>query len=54
MATEPAPSELSRVTRRYIGSMPTRVRATITIVASGETAPAASAAIAGTYARLEK
>lgn len=39
---------LSRATRRYIGSIPTSVNATISNVANGDTAPAASAAIAGT------
>ncbi|MEF2528984.1 hypothetical protein V3664_27135 [Streptomyces sp. CS62] len=48
MATEPAPWGLSFATRRYIGSIPSSVSATISSVASGETAPAARAAIAGT------
>lgn len=47
IATDPAPCGLSFATRRYIGSIPSRVKATISSVASGETAPAASAAMAG-------
>ncbi len=47
IATEPCPCGLSRATRRYIGSMPSRVSATISRVASGDSAPAASAAMAG-------
>ena len=47
MATEPWPCGLSAATRRYTGSMPNRVSSTISRVATGERAPAASAAIAG-------
>ena len=47
IATEPCPCGLSLATRRYIGSMPSRVSATISRVASGESAPAASAAMPG-------
>jgi hypothetical protein len=47
IATDPCPSGLSAATRRYIGSMPSRVRATISNVANGDTAPAASSAMAG-------
>ena len=47
IATEPCPCGLSRATRRYIGSMPSNVSATISKVASGESAPAASAAMPG-------
>jgi hypothetical protein len=47
IATEPCPCGLSCATRRYIGSMPSNVSATISSVASGDSAPAASAAIAG-------
>src|SRR5918998_1482264 len=47
IATEPCPWGLSFATRRYIGSTPSRVSATITSVASGESAPAASAAMPG-------
>jgi hypothetical protein len=47
IATDPCPCGLSFATRRYIGSMPSSVNATISNVASGETAPAANAAIAG-------
>lgn len=47
IATDPCPCGLSRATRRYIGSIPNRVSATISRVASGESAPAASAAIPG-------
>ena len=47
MATEPCPFGLSAATRRYIGSMPNRVSGTISSVASGDTAPAASAAMPG-------
>ena len=46
IATEPWPWGLSCATRRYIGSIPSSVRATISRVASGHKAPAASAAIA--------
>jgi hypothetical protein len=38
---------LSAATRRYIGSMPISVNATISNVASGDTAPAANAAMPG-------
>lgn len=54
IATEPWPCGLSSATRRYIGSIPNRVSATISRVASGEIAPAASAAIPGRYASVEK
>ncbi len=47
IATEPCPCGLSLATRRYIGSIPSSVRATISSVASGDSAPAASAAMAG-------
>ena len=47
MATEPCPCGLSCATRRYMGSMPSRVRATISRVASGDRAPAARAAMPG-------
>ena len=47
IATEPCPCGLSLATRRYIGSIPSRVSATISSVASGDSAPAASAAMAG-------
>ena len=47
IATEPWPCGLSRATRRYIGSMPSSVSATISSVASGDSAPAASAAMPG-------
>jgi hypothetical protein len=47
MATEPWPCGLSAATRRYIGSIPSRVSATISNVARGDTAPATNAAIAG-------
>jgi hypothetical protein len=47
IATEPCPCGLSRATRRYIGSIPSNVNATIRSVANGDNAPAASAAIAG-------
>ncbi len=54
IATEPCPWGLSSATRRYIGSMPSRVRPTISSVAIGETAPAASTAIEGRYDSVEK
>ncbi len=54
MATEPCPFGLSYATLRYIGSAPNSVSTTISRVASGETTPAASAAIPGTSLRLEK
>ena len=47
MATEPCPFGLSAATRRYIGSIPNSVSTTISSVASGDTAPAASSAIPG-------
>ena len=47
IATEPCPWGLSTATRRYIGSIPHSVSSTISSVASGDTAPAASAAIPG-------
>ena len=47
IATDPCPCGLSRATRRYIGSMPSSVSATISSVASGDSAPAASAAMPG-------
>ena len=47
MATEPCPCGLSFATRRYIGSMPNRVRTTMSSVAIGDSAPAANTAIAG-------
>ena len=54
IATEPWPCGLSWATRRYIGSMPNRVSATISRVASGESAPAATAAMPGRYDSVEK
>ena len=54
IATEPCPCGDSRATRRYIGSIPKSVSATISNVASGERAPAANAAIAGKYDKVEK
>ena len=47
IATEPCPCGLSCATRRYIGSIPSRVSSTMSSVASGLSAPAASAAIPG-------
>jgi hypothetical protein len=47
IATDPCPCGLSAATRRYIGSMPSSVNATISSVASGESAPAAIAAMPG-------
>jgi hypothetical protein len=44
---EPCPYGLSAETTRYIGNIPIRVRRTISIVATGERAPAASAAMPG-------
>jgi hypothetical protein len=38
----------------YIGSTPNRVSATISSVASGESAPATSAAMAGRWESVEK
>ncbi len=47
IATDPWPCGLSAATRRYIGSIPSNVNATMSNVANGDSAPAASAAIAG-------
>src|SRR4028118_1860065 len=47
IAIEPCPLGLSRETTRYIGSIPNRVRSTMSNVAMGESAPAAGAAQAG-------
>ena len=47
IAIEPWPWGLSRETTRYIGSIPNRVRSTISSVAIGESAPAAATAMAG-------
>lgn len=47
IATLPCPCGLSLATRRYSGSMPSRVSRTMSSVASGESAPAASAAMPG-------
>ena len=47
IATEPWPYGLSAATRRYIGSIPHRVSSTMSNVASGEIAPAASSAMPG-------
>ena len=47
MASEPSPCGLSPATRRYTGSAPNRVTRISTMVAIGETAPAARNAIAG-------
>ncbi len=44
---EPAPLKLSDATRRYTGSAPNSVTSTSTMVAIGDSSPAASAAIAG-------
>lgn len=54
IATEPCPCGLSRATLRYMGSMPNSVSATMSSVASGESAPAATAAMPGRYDRVEK
>ena len=54
IATDPCPWGLSSATRRYIGSTPSSVSATINRVASGESAPAARAAIPGRYDSVEK
>ena len=54
MATDPWPCGLSAATRRYIGSIPSRVSATISNVANGDSAPAARAAMPGRYDRVEK
>ena len=51
---EPAPRKLSCATRRYTGSAPNSVTSTSTIVAIGESSPAASAAMAGWYPSVEK
>jgi hypothetical protein len=47
IAIEPCPCGLSAATTRYIGSIPNRVKSTMRRVAIGESAPAATAAIAG-------
>jgi len=47
IATEPCPRGLSAATRRYIGSIPNSVSATMSSVARGDTAPAASRAMPG-------
>ena len=47
MATLPWPCGLSAATRRYIGSIPSRVSSTMSSVASGDSAPAARAAMPG-------
>ena len=47
IAIEPSPRKLSLATRRYTGSAPNRVSSTSTMVASGDSRPAASAAIPG-------
>lgn len=47
IAIEPWPCGLSSATLRYTGSAPTRVTTTSTTVASGESSPAARAAIPG-------
>ncbi len=44
---EPCPCGLSSATRLYIGRAPKRVSSTISSVAMGESAPAASAAMPG-------
>jgi len=44
---DPSPRWLSLATRRYTGSAPNRVRITSTTVASGESSPAANAAMPG-------
>ena len=54
IATEPCPCGLSSATRRYIGSIPSSVSATISNVASGDSAPAASTAMPGRYDKVEK
>ena len=51
---EPCPLGLSSATRLYIGSAPNRVKSTMKRVATGESAPAASAAMPGMYPRVEK
>ncbi len=45
IAIEPCPWGLSSATRRYMGTIPTRVKSTMSTVAMGERAPAASAAM---------
>lgn len=47
IAIEPSPCGLSSATRRYTGSAPTRVTITSTMVATGDSRPAARAAIPG-------
>ena len=47
ITTEPWPCGLSAATRRYIGTMPRSVSNTMSRVATGESAPAAAAAMAG-------
>jgi hypothetical protein len=47
IAIEPSPWGLSSATRRYMGTMPKRVKSTMSTVAMGERAPAASAAMPG-------
>ena len=44
---EPCPCGLSSATRLYIGNAPNRVKSTMKRVATGESAPAASAAMPG-------
>jgi hypothetical protein len=51
---EPCPWGLSSATRLYIGSAPKRVKSTINRVATGESDPAASAAMPGMYPSVEK
>lgn len=47
MAMEPSPCGLFLATYQYTGSAPRSVRATSTSVATGESSPAASAAMPG-------
>ena len=47
IAIEPCPWGLCWETTRYIGSIPKRVKSTMRRVAMGESAPAATAAMAG-------
>jgi len=47
IAMDPSPRWLSLATRRYTGSAPNRVRITSTTVASGDSSPAANAAMPG-------
>ena len=47
IATDPCPCGLSLATRRYMGSIPNNVSATISSVATGDSAPAARIAIPG-------